>query len=208
MKLCSLLLTLALLLSLTACGKPAKTPAGDTTAPTTSSLIGENDGTTYQNTFFGLAFAPKDGWELYDSEQMMDRNLPILPMGDEIDYREAVLRAQEFYDMYAVHGESDSTIAVRVENMDTLYETLPSAEDYRAMQASLLEDIPSLTTELITVKIDGEEFLGLKVLWGEGADVQTDVSVYLPKDKYMLILECSSLDGDHSAEWLSWFDLL
>jgi len=206
----SLLLTAVLLLSLAACGKPAKTPDSSDSAPTAtgSPLVGENDGTSYRNTYFGLAFTPSKGWDMYDDEQMMDRNLPFLSSGDDVDYAEAINQAQEFYVMYAVYGGNDNTIAVKVENTATMFETLPSAEEYRAIQVSQLEGIPSLTTELITVKVDGQDFLGLKVLWGEGETVQTDISVYMPKDNYMVILNFSSLDGDHTAEWASWFDLL
>lgn len=208
MKKLAILLSLVMMLSLAACNR---TPAPDDNATTTTTIaphVGENDGVTYKNDYFGLAFAPADGWNLYDADEIADRNLPILPMGEGESYAEAITRAQEFYDMYAAHGNSGNIISVRVENMSTLYETLPSDAEYRDIQASTLEGIPMLTTELITVTVDGKDLLGMKVLWGEGDDVQTDVSLYFAKENYMVTLNFSSLDGDHTAEWAAWFDFL
>ncbi len=208
MKTRTLLLALLLIFSLSACaGTPTEQPdATPTVTTTTAPLIGENDGASYKNTRFGLAFAPADGWDMYDNEEIADRNLPILPMEEGEDYNTAILRAQEFYDMYAVNG--DSKIAVRVENMTTLYESLPSAAECRDMQLSMLEGTDMLTATAINATIDGMEHPATQVLWGEGDDMQTDHFVYIRKDDYMLILEFSSLDGDHSAEWFGWFDLL
>lgn len=196
-------------LLLTACNRtPAETPNGDTATTTTAPLVGENDGVTYKNAHFGIAFAPADGWDLFDAEEIADRNLPILAMDEGESYADAVNHAKEFYDMYAVQESTGNTIAVRVENMATMYESVLTAEEYRNIQLSMLEGIPSLTAEPFTATVDGKEFPGMKVLWGEGDDVQTDVSVYVIKDTYMLSIDLSSTDGDHTDEWLSRFDLL
>ena len=209
MKKLAILLALVMVLSLAACNRtPSNDPAAPPTTTTTAPLVGENDGVTYKNAHFGIAFAPADGWDLFDADEIADRNLPILAMDEGESYADAVNRAKEFYDMYAVQESTGNTIAVRVENMATMYESVLTAEEYRNIQLSMLEGIPSLTAEPFTATVDGKEFPGMKVLWGEGNDVQTDVSVYVIKDTYMLSIDLSSTDGDHTADWLSWFDLL
>ncbi len=216
MKKCAFLLAFVLSVSLTACDRaPGNTPDDTTatvtttaTATTTAPLVGENDGVTYKNTHFGIAFTPADGWDLFDNDEIADRNLPILSMADGETYADAVNRAQEFYDMYAVQESTGNSIAVRVENMATMYDFLPTAEEYRTMQTSMLEGVPDLSFESVDVTLDGTEIPALKVLWGGGENVQTDLFVYVIKDSYMLSLELSSTDGDHAAEWLSWFDRL
>lgn len=213
MKKLAFLLASVLFLSLTACNRaPANTPddttATVTTTTTTAPLLGENDGITYKNTHFGIAFTPTDGWDLFDSDEIADRNLPILSVEEGESYADAIAHAQEFYDMYAVQESTGNSIAVRVENMTTMYDFLPTAEEYRTMQASLLEGIPDLTYESIDVTMDGTSVPALKIQWGGGDAIQTDLFVYIINDSYMLSLELSSTDGDHATEWLSWFKRL
>ncbi len=202
------LMALMLVLSFSACSRaPQNTPDTDTTG-TTAPLWGENDGATYKNTHFGLTFTPQSGWDLFDNDEIAERNLPILSLGENQDYADAVSHAKEFYDMYAVQESTGNTIGVRVENLATMYDFMPSAVEYRDIQLSMLEGIPQLTTEAFTATVDGKEFLAMKVLWGEGDDVQTDVSVFVLRDNYLLALELSSTDGDHTDEWLSGFKWL
>ena len=209
-------LTLVLLLTFTACNRtPANTDGGNSTATTTANattttttpLLGDSDGNTYKNAHFGIAFTPADGWDMFDNTEIADRNLPILSPEDGETYEDAVARAQEFYDMYAMQDGTGNTIAVRVENMSTMYDFLPTAEEYRDIQTSMLEDVPSLTYSPFTATVSNTEFAGLKIVWGEGEYAQHDACVYIVNGTYMVSLEFSSIDGDHVDEWLSWFAL-
>ena len=210
MKKAILLSTLLLAFLLTACNRtPASAPNGNVTPTTTTApLVSESNGVTYQNSHFGITFTPADGWDLFDTDEMADSSLPTLPIEAGESYVDALARVQTFYDMYALHEESDGTIALQVENIPALYDFTPTAEEYRAIQISMFEGAPNLTYESFDATVDGQTHPALKVLWGAGEEVRTDVFVYLSKGNYMLSIKLSSFDGDHAAEWLSWFELL
>jgi len=108
--------------------------------------------------------------------------------------------------MYAEEEENLYSIDIKVEHTPTMYGMLLNAEEYLDLQFSALEaeENPSLILEKITATVDGESFPGMKVTWGD----QTDITVYICRDAYMLNLKLTSFDGDHTAEWLKWFDLL
>lgn len=139
-KLFCILLTIAMLLSLCACGKDTAkddddndnirgtitTDPTETTAPgnqqpdnTPEFSLGKTSGGTYTNDFLGLTFNLPIGWTFYTDEQILAANNLAFSYTDE-QIQERLKNAPIIYDMFATDPTTNSSVNVNMEKLTAL----------------------------------------------------------------------------------------
>lgn len=188
-KLFCILLTIAMLLSLCACGKDTAkddddndnirgtitTDPTETTAPgnqqsdnTPEFSLGKTSGGTYTNDFLGLTFNLPIGWEFYTEKQIMDlNNIAAEYMDDSVVQQ--LKNATIIYDMYAMQSFSGSNVNI------TLEKITPAQKKALNLKVILENQIPTMKSTfsnmgLADIKINyqkitvnGKEFDGITV---------------------------------------------
>lgn len=160
-------LSLALLLSLCACGEkdvsgtvmPQETPANvegsvETPAPAEEAepseapadeaeeefQIGTTSGGRYENAFLGIGCQLDENWTFASKEELAQLIGIVADGFDNEEYAEQLKNADMFYDMYALADEGLVTINVIFENMGVLYGTVIDEERYVQIAMENLEE--------------------------------------------------------------------
>ncbi len=203
----ALLLVLALAVSLSACGKTTTdTPAPTTPTTTTTTAtptptrtdtfaVGTVTNNSYENAFFGIGCTFSNGWTI---DNVGACNSFLTQAGGDITA--AASDAKCFHDMIA-YCES-GTISVYVENLSSMWDHLPSIDEYVEMQQLMCEENPDIITEAITGTVGNLSCKGLKITVNE---YQTDVFYYIPSGKYMVTVGFSGANAEFAAQYLPIF---
>lgn len=152
-RLFTLLLTLAMILSLAACSQP----------PEPEFTLGTVSGLTYENSFIGIGCTLDSEWTYYSEEQIKEMNNIASDMAGE-EFKEQVKNATIVYDMLAVHSNPLRNININLEKVDpvqlalidladNLEKSFPSIE-----QAMKNMGYTNIVHEISKVKIGDEEF--------------------------------------------------
>ncbi len=206
MKKLALLLILVLVFSLAACGKTSdgKTDSDATTttttvaAPTRSDTftVGTVNGSSYENAFFGLGCALDSDWTI-DNAATCNAAL-----SQASDLNTAAANAQLFDDMIAFNSTNECMVRITVENLASLWDHVPSLEEYTAMQRTMNESNPDLVLEDITAAVGSLTCTGLRITVNEN---QVDTFYYLSAGKYMVSLLISAPDAATAEQVLAQF---
>ncbi len=120
-----ILILLAALLCLSACGSKSSTPADEpefidptdfTGTDDTKEGIGRGEisGNTYRNDYVGLTVTLPDGWSFYDDEQIATVNNMTLENFKDTKMEETLKESGQVIDMFAVSNNQASNINVLI----------------------------------------------------------------------------------------------
>ncbi len=172
-KISLLVMCLALLLSLCACGGGNEPVRGDqinhneeTTAPEESFSMGKIEGLTYESKFIGIGCNLPAGWSFYSDEQIRALNNATADMAGE-DYQNLMENATLVYDMYATSADGLENVNVNMEKLNAVQILALDVEQNFLTVAPTLQStmegmgFTNYQYATGTVTIDGEEFVCL-----------------------------------------------
>lgn len=228
----ALVLSLALLLSLCACGEkdvsgtvmPQETPANvegdvETSAPSDMPAdeaeeelqIGTTSGGRYENSFLGIGCQLDENWTFASKEELAQLIGIVAEGFDNGKYVEQVKNADMFYDMHAIADEGLVSINVIFENMGVLHGTVIDEERYVQMVMENFEEqltsagLADIQTETGSVVFAGQERYGLRISGTyQGAPYYCQ-QVYIKEGSYMAAVSLVSLTQDITATMLDYF---
>lgn len=228
----ALVLSLALLLSLCACGEkdvsgtvmPQETPANvegdvETSAPSDMPAdeaeeelqIGTTSGGRYENAFLGIGCQLDENWTFASKEELAQLIGIVAEGFDNGKYVEQVKNADMFYDMHAIADEGLVSINVIFENMGVLHGTVIDEERYVQMVMENFEEqltsagLADIQTETGSVFFAGQERYGLRISGTyQGAPYYCQ-QVYIKEGSYMAVVSLASLTQDITATMLEYF---
>lgn len=152
-----LMLALAMLLALTACGgKSADVRGSVSTAESneqrenidgknaaeedgTAFGLGTMNGGVYANEFLGLGCTLDENWTYFSEEELLELNGLTAEMVQDEDIAEMLENSNTIYDMYAMAEDGLVTINITLENVGVLYGMALSEERYLEIASDLLE---------------------------------------------------------------------
>lgn len=144
------------------------TTAAGTATDEKAFATGTNDGTTYENTFIGIGCTLDGDWEFSSDEDIREMNeLTLEMMGD--DYAAAIQNAEIVYDMMANNLTTGDSININLENLDLLYGSVLSEEEYVDMALPTMQELfggegmEGTTIEKATFTLAGQEHYGFNV---------------------------------------------
>ncbi|MBR3294100.1 MAG: hypothetical protein IKI69_06735 [Oscillospiraceae bacterium] len=180
-----LLLALALIVSLAACGQQApkgtlttQTPAAESTdtpaEPTDAPAEVEDDpmtasvtiGNRYENPSLGIGVELDADWHIFNEDELAQLSGLTAEMFSDEKYQEMAKSVKNFYDFYAMNSSS-SNINILFENLGLLYGTLLDEEQYRdlaypSMEAAYADaGFTDIIIEKNTVVFAGAERTGI-----------------------------------------------
>lgn len=150
-RLLALVLALALVFALTACGSEPKgnvtpsessAPAGDKTAATPEPTaeptpepeddveLGSMNGGVYKNEFVGITCTMGDEWTYYSEDEILQLNGLVADSTDDEELAEQLRDSDSFYDMMAENQETAENVNVVLENLGLLYGHTMDASSY------------------------------------------------------------------------------
>ena len=152
-KLLALMLALALVFALTACGSepkgnvtpsdnttPSAAPADDKTestpeptvepAPEDDVELGSMTGGVYKNDFVGISCTMDDNWTYYSEEEILALNGLVADSTDDEELAEQLRDSDSFYDMMAENGETLENVNIVLENLGLIYGNTMDASGY------------------------------------------------------------------------------
>lgn len=231
-RLFAIMMVLAMLLSLSACGKSENEIRGEISASEESSSVEETtdsglakaaedveseaeagviNGGRYESSFLGIGCELDESWTYASRDEMIQLLGTTSDMFADTDYEEAIKSAEMFYDMYAAGAEGLNSINVLIQNLGLLYGTVLSVEQYvelstqnlsQQLEAAGFTDVKWERTEL---NFAGETRPGLKI----SSQVQ-DVpyyctQVYLKAGSHIAVISFASYFEDTTAQMLDYF---
>ncbi len=232
----ALLLALAMVLSLAACGGSAEEkkdePDGPSSAPSSATddiqpvepqesddvvdtsvfTMGEISGKTYENPFFNIAFElPDSDWTFATDEEIAEVAGVTVDMLGE-DYEEILEDAQSIFAMMA-KATMGNNANIGMEKLPEGYEDL-TAEQYAEISAQNASTMLSqagatnLQTESTVCFIDGQEFPGQKITYElSGIDVSQKLFA-ICRDGYVCCATVTAMGEDATDDILSSFRLM
>lgn len=123
-KLLALVLALALVFALTACGSEP------TPAPEDDVELGSMNGGVYKNDFVGITCTLGDEWLYYSEDEILQLNEVVADSADDEELAEQLRSKDSFYDMMAENGETAENVNVVLENLGLLYGHTMDASGY------------------------------------------------------------------------------
>lgn len=212
-KLFCILLAIAMLLSLCACGKDDTDNVRGTISDKEPEFsLGKASGSTYTNEFLGVEFALPAGWEFYTEKQILELNNLVGEYLDE-DAAERLKNAAIIYDMYAHCPANGNNVNINLEKLSAaqlvklnIKEVLESQIDTMttAFKNMGLSDIK---IEYQKVTVDGKEFDGLTIVAkAPGVDLFETVFTFR-QGNYLANIAVCSTQTNTTASILSNFSI-
>lgn len=228
-KLFCILLTIAMLLSLCACGKDTAkddddndnirgtitTDPTETTAPgnqqsdnTPEFSLGKTSGGTYTNDFLGLTFNLPTGWQFYSDEQILALNNIV---GDYIDesIAEQLKNANIIYDMYAINHSNGNSINITMEKLNAVQAMNLDIKAILEGQSSNITTmfqkmgISNISIKYQKVTVGGKEHDGL-VISGTSSSVSIyETMIAYQRGDYLVYITACSTQTDTSLSILN-----
>lgn len=161
----SLLLSIAMLLSMSACCLPMDqlTNSLQNIIPAQSSFaLGTTDGQNYENTFIGIGCNLERGWSFATEEEIREVNNLVEDVLDE-DLAEALKNADVVYDMMATSLDQTHNIIVTMEKVNPIQlATLDIAKNYEVIYPPIEQSFKDMGYKNImhkvdTITVDGKE---------------------------------------------------
>lgn len=192
-KLFAIVLLLAMLLSLCACGKSENEIRGQISAPAESASgesapaeeaeepglaeaaenveaeAGVINGGRYESSFLGIGCELDENWTYASREQMIELLGTTSDMFNDTEYEDAIKDAEMFYDMYAAVADGTASINVLVQNLGLIYGTVLSVEQYVDLSTQSLSEqleaagFSDVKWEKVELDFAGETRPGLKI---------------------------------------------
>ena len=218
-KILALILALATLFSLCACGG---TPSEDEIRgkQVTDEIIGEDEfsigsakGTVYESKFIGIGCNFPEGWTFYDEEQMKKLNEQSADLLDE-DYLEALENASVVQDMFAISADSFSNINVSLEKVNPIQlATLNVAKNFEANAETLTQTytnagISDVTYEIGSVTIDGKTFTTFEIKANAIITTLYQTLIGIKCNGYLATIAVTSNDKDTMKDLMDCFYLV
>ena len=101
--------------------------------------IGKASGNTYKNDFLGLSCTLPSDWTFYSEEQMLEMNNFTGSYLDET-VQEQIKNATIIYDMYAVRGNTGSSISINLEKLSKAQAAVLDLKDTLEAQISAIKN--------------------------------------------------------------------
>lgn len=207
-KLLALLMTLALLVGVTACGSN-EIPA--TVMGEKSFGLGSVDGLTYKNDFIGIGCNLGSDWSFYSDEQIRQMNNQTTALAGE-EYEALMANTNMVYDMMAVSSNQLDNISVILEKST---EEAVAAFDLRTTYAALFPTIKQsfenmgytgITYQFAPITIDGKtiECVTSSANYGYGIMYQRQLMLPL-SGGYVATVTVTTFDNDGTEYYLQKF---
>lgn len=229
-KVISLLLALAMVMSLAACGSgdsgenttAATTAATEATTEATtqateaeidsSEVIGSVEGNTYTNEFLGLTCTLDDSWTILSVEELAELNGAVAELTTDEDLAELLSESGTVQDFYAMAQEGLYTLNITVEDLGLLYGITMSEDDYIGQSGdalvSGLESI-GMTDVVVTptpVTVAGEEHAGMTISASYMGVNAYETIACVKVGNYMATICAASYVEDLTADFISLFE--
>ena len=231
-KLLALILALALVFALTACGSDPKgsvtqddstatpAPANEPEAtpepePEDSVEMGSMNGGTYSNTFVGIGCKLDDTWTYYSDDEIIALNGLMVESIDDEELAQQLSESESFYDMFASKDDGLFSVNVVLENLGLLYGHTLDASGYIDIAMESLEDqlaimgINTTTCEKVSFDFCGKQTDGIYIVGTmnvEGFEVEMFQRMACVKaGSYMTCITACSYFEDITTDILDMF---
>ena len=186
-----LILTAAMLLSLSACSLLTETPEPEFT-------LGTVEGNVYTNEFIGIGCTLGSEWTFASEEQIKEQNSVAADLAGE-EYREMMENSTVVYDMFATHSNQINTIVVNLEKVDKVQLAVVDLGEYLENSVAPIKQslgnmgFTNITHNIGSVKLGEKEVTCLNIISeiGEFSMYQTVVAI-----KCNGYLACVTFSGD------------
>ncbi|MCM1148617.1 MAG: hypothetical protein NC319_00820 [Butyricicoccus sp.] len=232
-KLLALMLALAMLMAMTACGSEPKgsvstgADSGSSTSSTPEATpeptpepedeleLGSMVGGIYENDFAGIGCKLDETWTYLSEEEILAQNEVMIESVDDDELAELLSDKGTFYDMVAMSEETLSTVNVVVENLGLLYGAALDAGKYVDISLESLEgQLGSMGMSVTSCEKESVDFCG-KATDGiyiagtmdvEGYEVEMFERIACVKaGTYMFVITACTYVEDTTADVLALF---
>lgn len=161
-KIAAFVLALAMLGTLAACGGSGK---GGSKAFERGTVSGQ----TYTSEFLGVTATFDQAWHIASDEEMAQLSGETAEAMDNAKYQEALENGKLVYDLYAMDGNTGSSVNINVEKLGALGGAVVTEEAYVDASLKTLEEdlagagIQVSSTEKVTLTFAGAEHLGIRL---------------------------------------------
>lgn len=225
-----LLLSLLLLLGLSACGESAE----ETTLPPEASseppvatqppratidtvpeaMFGSISGSTYSNTLLGISYELDEEWSFFSNYRMAESNGVSEDAIGPASLTEAVKKTGIYYDMVATSGDGEERISVVFEHTPYLYGETLTAERYAALMLEKTDerlsgiDVSTVSAKTGTTWLCGAERPCMWYVFLRDGVTYYQTQIYWQQDDFMAIFTGTSVWQGKSGSLLEDFDTL
>lgn len=228
-RLVSLLISLSMLLALTACGgnsapedsvtaapttAPTQAPTEAPTEPAADPQMGSYENGTYVNEFLGISCALDDSWVLASAEEMAQLQGMSAELVTDEDLAKQLENSGSSMVFYAAADDGLVTMNIMVENLGILYGMALDEKSYLELSGDALPTaLESMGFENVTLEMTSVSFLGSEQAAARIHGSFSGVDFYellIPRKvgTYMSILTVASYYEDITGDLAGMFSLL
>ena len=220
-KLIPIMLSIVMVLSLTACGNKdirgsvdSNNNAENSEAPIAEEVTYESGSTTggvYTNEFIGIGCELDENWTYYNDAELSELNGLVSDALSDEELAEMLENSKTVYDMFALADEGLTTINVVIENIGVINGATMDENDYIEKSLELTKSglesmgFTNVSAEKATMEFAGVERAGIAIV-GEysGAPVYEKM-VCIKIGNYMADITVCSFNEDITAKLMSFF---
>jgi hypothetical protein len=200
-KIAPLLLVMAMILSLAACGKQEEQ---------TQLQRGTVEGNTYSSDSLNVVLPLNDTWEIADEEQIAEMSGMVADTFDNEEIKERLENGSVVYDFYALRYDGAS-LNITIQKLNLIGSALVTEDSYADTNLKQLPETLAAAgikvdgIEKDTVEFAGQEHVALK-LSGEVQEVPLHETMVLVKSgSYIFLITAATFYEDTTADLLALF---
>lgn len=208
---------LIMLLLFTACGEQGisgkitgakESAASESAAPEAEFKLGDVEGGTYENVYFGIGCTLDDSWTYYGDDMIAELNGLVTESISDEEVLAALEEGRTFYDMYAASDEQLSTINVVIEDTGL---ALINEEDFaeqsiddtkKVLEAGGMTNVSIETTKLTFA---GKERSALSIYAEMQGMTIYQKGIVMKKGRYLAFVTLASFNEDKTDALLELF---
>lgn len=225
-----LLLSLLLLMNLTACGKSVEEttestePSSESTAPTQppratidavpEAMFGSISGSTYSNPLLGVTYERDEEWSFFSNYRMAKTNGVSEDAIGPASLTEAIKETGIYYDLVATSDDGRDRISVVFEHTPYLYGETLTAESYAALMLEKTSqrlsgiDASTVSAKTGTTWLCGAERPCMWYVFLQDGVTYYQTQIYWQQDAFMAIFTGTSTRQGQSGSLLEDFEIL